>query len=126
MICDSTYTTFMLSYWGRDRRSGRIPLAELVRGLTAKPAAMLGLNDRGRIAPGLKADLNVIDFDKLTLRSPRMVRDLPSGGRRLTQDATGYIATLVSGEAIMRDGAATKALPGRMVERSSRFAMAAE
>ena len=126
MICDSTYTTFMLSYWGRDRRSGRIPLAELVRGLTAKPAALLGLADRGHIATGMKADLNVIDFDRLSLKAPRMVRDLPSGGRRLTQDASGYVATLVSGEAIQRDGAPTQALPGRMVERSSRLAMAAE
>jgi N-acyl-D-aspartate/D-glutamate deacylase len=87
---------------------------------------MLGLVDRGRLAPGLKADLNVIDFERLTLQAPRMVRDLPSGGRRLTQDASGYVATLVSGEAIQRDGAPTQALPGRMVERSSRLAMAAE
>lgn len=122
MICDSTYTTFMLSYWGRDRRQGRLPLPELVRAMTSKPAAMLGLADRGRIAPGLKADLNVIDFDRMSLKAPRMVRDLPSGGRRLTQDATGYVATFVSGEAIQRGGAPTDALPGRMVERSSRGA----
>jgi N-acyl-D-aspartate/D-glutamate deacylase len=120
MICDSTYTTFMLSYWGRDRRHGRVPLPQLVRAMTSKPAAMLGLADRGRITPGLKADLNVIDFDRLTLKAPRMLRDLPSGGRRLTQDATGYVATLVSGAVIQRDGVATNALPGRMVERSSR------
>jgi N-acyl-D-aspartate/D-glutamate deacylase len=128
MICDSTYTTFMLGYWGRDRKQGRLPLPEIVRALTAKPAAMLGLRDRGRIAPGLKADLNVIDFDRLSLKAPRMVRDLPSGGRRLTQDASGYVATFVSGEAIQRDGAPTEARPGRMVERSSRAApaMAAE
>ncbi|HSZ50632.1 MAG TPA: amidohydrolase family protein [Caulobacteraceae bacterium] len=128
MICDSTYTTFMLGYWGRDRKQGRLPLPEIVRALTAKPAAMLGLADRGRIAPGLKADLNVIDFERLTLKAPRMVRDLPSGGRRLTQDASGYVATFVSGEAIQQDGAPTDARPGRMVERSSRAApaMAAE
>jgi N-acyl-D-aspartate/D-glutamate deacylase len=120
MICDSTYTTFMLSYWGRDRKSGRLPLPELIRSMTSKPAAMLGLADRGRIAPGLKADLNVIDFDRMALKSPRMVHDLPSGGRRLTQDATGYVATIVSGEAIQRDGAPTNARPGRMVERSCR------
>ena len=124
MICDSTYTTFMLSYWGRDRRHGRLPLPELVRAMTSKPAAMLGLGDRGRIAPGLKADLNVIDFDHMALKAPRMVRDLPSGGRRLTQDAAGYVATIVTGEAIQRDGAPTDALPGRMVERSSRAAPA--
>jgi len=124
MICDSTYTTFMLSYWGRDRRQGRLPLPELVRAMTSRPAAMLGLADRGRIAPGLKADLNVIDFDRLSLKAPRMVRDLPSGGRRLTQDATGYVATIVSGEAIQLCGAPTDARPGRMVERSSRSAPA--
>ena len=120
MICDSTYTTFMLSYWGRDRKSGRLPLPQLVRSMTAKPAAMLGLGDRGRIAPGQKADLNVIDLDRLALKAPRMVRDLPSDGRRLTQDASGYIATFVSGEAIRLDGASTGARPGRMVERSCR------
>ena len=127
MICDSTYTTFMLTHWGRDRAQGRLPLPELVRAMTSKPAAMLGLADRGRIAPGLKADLNVIDFDRLKLKAPRMVRDLPSGGRRLTQEAGGYVATFVSGEAIQRNGEATDARPGRMVERSSRItAMAAE
>jgi N-acyl-D-aspartate/D-glutamate deacylase len=124
MICDSTYTTFMLTYWGRDRRRGRVPLPELVRAMTAKPAAMLGLADRGLIAPGLKADLNVIDFERLSLGAPRAVRDLPAGGRRLTQDATGYVASFVGGEAIRRDGAATDARPGRMVERSSRGAAA--
>jgi len=80
---------------------------------------MLGLVDRGRLAPGMKADVNVIDFERLTLHAPRMVRDLPSNGRRLTQDAEGYVATIVSGEVIMRDGKPTGALPGRMVERSA-------
>ena len=128
-ICDSTYTTFLLTHWGRDRARGRIPTAELIRLMTTKPAAMLGLRDRGRIAPGLKADLNVIDLGALTLRAPRMVRDLPSGGRRLTQDAEGYRATVVSGQVIQRGGRPTGALPGRMVERSARAAptaMAAE
>ncbi|WP_439817239.1 N-acyl-D-amino-acid deacylase family protein [Zavarzinia sp. CC-PAN008] len=124
MICDSTYTTFMLTYWGRDRQAARIALPEIIGKMTAKPAAMLGFTDRGRIAEGLKADLNVIDFDKLTLHVPRMVRDLPSNGRRLTQDADGYVATIVSGEVIMRNGQPTGALPGRMVERPSRGARA--
>jgi N-acyl-D-amino-acid deacylase len=119
MICDSTYTTFMLAYWGRDRKSARIALPEIVRSMTSKAAAMLGINDRGRLAVGQKADVNVIDFDKLTLHAPRMVRDLPSNGRRLMQDADGYVATIVSGEVIMRDGVPTGALPGRMVERTS-------
>ena len=122
MICDSTYTTFLLAYWGRDRRRGLIPLPRIVRSMTMAPAAMLGLADRGRLAPGLKADLNVIDFERLTLHAPRMVRDLPSGGRRLTQDADGYVATLVSGQVIQRDGVPTGARPGRMVRRSDQSA----
>jgi len=119
MICDSTYTTFMLTYWGRDRKAARIALPEIIRKMTSTPAAMLGMTDRGRIAVGMKADVNVIDFDKLTLRAPRMICDLPSNGRRLTQDADGYIATIVSGEVIMRNGQPTGALPGRMVKRPS-------
>jgi N-acyl-D-aspartate/D-glutamate deacylase len=119
MICDSTYTTFLLAYWGRDRHRGLIPLPQIVRSMTLAPAAMLGLTDRGRLAPGLKADLNVIDFEALTLHAPRMVRDLPSGGRRLTQDADGYVATIVSGQVIARNGQPTGALPGRLVRRSA-------
>ena len=119
MICDSTYTTFLLTHWGRDRKGERIDLPTIVNAMTARPAAVLGLKDRGRLAPGMKADVNVIDFDRLTLHAPRMVRDLPSNGRRLTQDAEGYVATIVSGEVIMRGGEPTGALPGRMVERSA-------
>jgi N-acyl-D-amino-acid deacylase len=118
MICDASYTTFMLAYWGRDRASGRIGLPRIVRSLSAIPAEVLGLNDRGRIAPGLKADLNVIDFDRLSLHAPKTVRDLPSGGRRLTQDADGYVATIVSGQVTRRDGEPTGALPGRMIRRA--------
>ena len=118
MICDASYPTFLLAYWGRDRTSGRIGLPEIVRSLTATPAAVLGLTDRGRIEVGLKADLNVIDFDRLNLQVPRTVHDLPSGGRRLTQDADGYVATLVSGQVIRRDGEPTGVLPGRMIRRA--------
>lgn len=120
MICDSTYPTFMLTYWGRDRKTKRIALPAIVQMMTSKPATMLGINDRGRISLGFKADLNVIDFDRLKLHAPRMVDDLPSNGRRLIQDADGYVATIVSGEIIMRNGHPTGNLPGRMVERSSR------
>lgn len=128
MICDSTYTTFMLTYWGRDRKEAPIALPEVVRAMTSKPAAMLGITDRGVIKPGKKADLNVIDLDRLALHAPTMVQDLPSGGRRLNQTADGYVATIVSGEVIMRDGVPTGALPGKMVERSAFAprAMAAE
>ena len=75
----------------------------------------MGLLDRGRIAPGLRADLNVIDFDKLALERPIMRFDLPAGGRRLLQPARGYAATVVAGEVTYRDGVATGALPGRLV-----------
>jgi N-acyl-D-amino-acid deacylase len=119
MICDSTYTTFMLSYWGRDRETAPIAMPEVIRAMTAKPAAMLGITDRGVVKIGLKADLNVIDLDRLTLHAPRMVNDLPSGGKRLTQDADGYLATIVSGQVIMRNGQPTGALPGKIVERTS-------
>jgi N-acyl-D-aspartate/D-glutamate deacylase len=118
-ICDSTYTTFMLTHWGRDRQHGRLPMPEIIAAMTSRPAAMMGMTDRGRIAVGLKADINVIDFDNLALHAPRMVSDLPSGGRRLTQGASGYIATIVSGTVIQRNGRATGALPGRMVARSA-------
>jgi len=117
MICDASYPTFMLAYWGRDRAVGRIGLPQIVRSLTTTPAEILGLNDRGRIAAGLKADLNVIDFDRLKLHSPRTIHDLPSGGRRLTQEADGYVATIVSGQIIRRGGEPTGALPGRMIRR---------
>jgi len=116
MICDAS--TFLLAYWGRDRATGRIGLPQIVRSLTATPAEVLGLKDRGRIAAGLKADLNVIDFDRLNLHAPRTVRDLPSGGHRWTRDADGYVAIIVSGQVIRRDGEPTGVLPGRMIRRA--------
>jgi len=109
----------MLTYWARDRASGSIPLPRVVELMTSKAASMLGLADRGRLAPGLKADINVIDFDRLALNAPHVIADLPSDGRRLTQSADGYVATIVSGDIIMRNGLPTGNLPGRMVERSS-------
>jgi N-acyl-D-aspartate/D-glutamate deacylase len=115
-ICDVSLPTFMLSYWGRDRTRGpRFSLAELVRAQTFDTAQAVGLNDRGLVAPGYLADLNVIDFDRLKLGVPYMVYDLPTGARRLMQDAEGYVATIKSGQAIYREGQATGALPGRLV-----------
>jgi N-acyl-D-aspartate/D-glutamate deacylase len=106
----------MLTHWARDRTRGeRLDLAEVVRMQTSETAAWVGLHDRGLISPGLRADLNVIDFDRLALRAPEIVKDLPAGGRRLVQRATGYVATLVAGEITYRDGEATGALPGRLV-----------
>jgi N-acyl-D-aspartate/D-glutamate deacylase len=115
-ICDATYTTFFLKEWPQARAGrARMALPGVVRELARKPAEAVGLLDRGLIARGFKADLNVIDLDRLALGRPEIVRDLPAGGRRLTQRAEGYLATIVAGRVIQRDGAATDALPGRLV-----------
>ncbi|MEO8297492.1 MAG: amidohydrolase family protein [Burkholderiales bacterium] len=115
LICDGSQPTFLLSYWGRDRALGRIDLETLVAKLTRDTAAAYGLNDRGRIAPGMKADLNVIDFDALALLPPEVVYDLPAGGKRILQKARGYAHTFVSGIEILRDDGHTGELPGRLV-----------
>jgi N-acyl-D-aspartate/D-glutamate deacylase len=115
-ICDGSYPTFMLTHWARDRRRGeRLPLPLVVKLLSADTAKTVGLLDRGVVAPGYKADLNVIDFDQLLLHAPEVVRDLPTGGRRLVQRAQGYKATIVSGSLVCRDGAPTGVFPGRLV-----------
>jgi N-acyl-D-aspartate/D-glutamate deacylase len=115
-LCDASLPTFMLTHWTRDRTAGaRMTLPEAVKTMTMDTARVVGLLDRGRIAPGYKADLNIIDYERLTLRPPRVVYDLPNGGRRLTQGADGYIATIVNGVAVYRSGVATGALPGRLV-----------
>jgi len=115
-ICDVSLPTFMLTHWCRDRTRGpRFGLAETIRSQTKDTAEAVGLNDRGVIAPGYLADLNVIDFERLKLKVPYMVYDLPTGARRLMQDADGYVATLKSGRVIYREGQATGALPGRLI-----------
>ena len=115
-ICDASIPTYMLTHWVRDRTRGpRLDLADVVRRLTSQPADLYGLADRGRLAPGLRADLNVIDHHALHLHSPRSVDDLPAGGTRLLQDATGYRATVVAGQVTRRDGADTGARPGRLL-----------
>ncbi len=114
-LCDASLPTFMLQYWGRDRKGERLPLEQIVRGLSSETAQAIGLNDRGLLRAGYKADINVIDFDALQLGPPRVSYDLPAGGRRMTQAAKGYAATIVSGVTIQRDGAPTGALPGRLV-----------
>lgn len=120
IICDASATTYMLSYWARDRaRGAQLPLARVIQSLTSDCARAIGLRDRGVIAPGMKADLNVIDHDRLNLRAPRPVHDLPAGGTRLVQDALGYDATIVSGEIVMRNDRPTDALPGRLVRRQN-------
>jgi len=116
LICDGSFPTYLLGHWGRARTRGeRLPLEWLVKSQTADTAAWVGLCDRGRIAPGLKADLNLIELDELGLRHPEIVHDLPAGGKRLVQRATGYRATIQSGEVTFEDGEPTGALPGRLV-----------
>jgi N-acyl-D-aspartate/D-glutamate deacylase len=114
LICDATAGTYMLSHWARDARE-RIPLPTVVRALTQKGAALMGLADRGRIAAGLRADINVIDFDAVRLHHPRVTYDLPAGGKRLTQDADGFVMTIVRGRPTYRNGEFTGALPGRLL-----------
>ena len=115
LICDSSYPTFVLAHWTRDRKGRQLSLAQAVRAMTSHPAGIIGLKDRGVIAPGYKADINVIDHARLTLHAPRIVDDLPGGGRRLDQSATGYRWMLVSGKVIARDDQPTGVLPGRLV-----------
>jgi N-acyl-D-aspartate/D-glutamate deacylase len=116
IICDASMPTFMLSHWVRDRRRGeRLPLEWVVANQTRRTAELFGLEDRGQIAPGMLADLNLIDLENLGIAAPEMVFDLPADGRRLIQRAEGYRATLKSGEVTFEDGEATDALPGRLV-----------
>lgn len=116
VICDGSIYTHLLTHWGRDRSQGeRLPLPHLIHLMTKRCADMVGLQDRGLVAPGYRADLNVIDHAHLGLDLPRVVRDLPASGRRLMQDARGYTATVVNGTVVSRDGQHTGALPGRLV-----------
>jgi len=115
-ICDASIETYMLTHWVRDRTRGeKLPLELVVRKMTSDTASLYGLEDRGVVAPGYRADFNVIDLDGLVLHRPEMVYDLPGGARRLLQTADGYDATIVAGEVIMRDGTETGARPGRLV-----------
>jgi N-acyl-D-amino-acid deacylase len=120
MICDASYPTFLLAHWARDRASGRFSVPEAVRELTSVPARVAGLADRGRIAVGYKADLNVIDHAALRLHKPVISHDLPAGGRRLDQTAEGYVATVVSGQVIAENGVPTDARPGKLVRGRQR------
>ena len=115
LISDGSFTTYLLSHWGRDRAQGKMSVATLIKMQCADNAAFIGLHDRGKIEVGLKADINVIDFDQLMVDAPEIVYDLPAGGKRLMQRAQGYTATIVSGKVVTQDGVHTGELPGRLV-----------
>ena len=115
-IVDAGVPTYMLIHWGRDRQRGpRLPLELLVKRQTSETAQFFGLHDRGRLAPGMRADINLIDFEGLRLYQPQLVNDLPAGGRRFVQRVDGYVATLVAGMPTFERGEHTGAMPGRLV-----------
>ncbi len=117
-ICDASFITTLMTHWGRDRTRGdRIDLPTLVKSQTHDTARAVELNDRGTLEPGMRADVNVIDFDNLKVRAPEIVHDLPAGGARLQQRADGYLATVVHGQVTYEGGEATDALPGRLIRK---------
>jgi N-acyl-D-aspartate/D-glutamate deacylase len=116
LICDASMPTTNISHWGRDREAGRkFPLEMLIKKQTKDTAETFGLFDRGEIKSGMLADINIIDFDKLNVSHPTMIHDLPLGGRRLVQDATGYIATIKNGVVVSENGKANGLLPGKLI-----------
>jgi N-acyl-D-aspartate/D-glutamate deacylase len=118
MIVDASAPTYMLTHWGRDRRRGPgLPLEYMVKRQTSETADFFGFHDRGRLEPGKRADINLIDFERLRLHAPEVVNDLPAGGKRLVQRAEGYEATLVAGTPVFERGEHTGAKPGRLVRR---------
>jgi N-acyl-D-aspartate/D-glutamate deacylase len=119
-ICDASFPTTLLTHWVRDRTRGeRMPLEFVVQRQTGDTARAMGFTDRGVLAPGLRADVNVIDLDGLTLHAPRMLHDLPAGGKRLVQRVDGYRHTFVAGVETYADGEWTGATPGRLVRGAS-------
>ena len=116
LICDASMPTTNISHWGRDREAGRkLPLEMLIKKQTKDTAETFGLFDRGEIKSGMLADINIIDFDKLNVSHPTMIHDLPLGGRRLVQDATGYIAIIKNGQVVSENGKANGVLPGKLI-----------
>ena len=116
MICDASIPTFMLSHWTRDRTRGKkLPLEWIIKKQTNDTASLYGLNDRGTLQTGKRADINVIDYNALTLHGPKMAHDLPAGGRRLLQEATGYDYTIVAGTITRQSGQDTGQRPGRLI-----------
>ena len=116
VVCDASFPTTTLALWGGKRRQGEgLPIEFLVHGLTRRNAEQVGWLDRGLLVPGLLADINVIDFAALECRAPHIVHDLPAGGRRLMQEASGYRHTIKRGVVTFNDGLSTGALPGTLV-----------
>jgi N-acyl-D-aspartate/D-glutamate deacylase len=116
IMCDATSTTFTLTHWTRDRGRGALfPVSWIIKRLTADNAAAIGLADRGLLRTGMKADINILDYDNMRLRPPQIAYDLPAGGKRLLQRTEGIDATIVSGAIVYRHGEATDALPGRLI-----------
>ena len=116
LICDASMPTTNISHWGRDREAGRkFPLEMLIKKQTKDTAETFGLFDRGEIKAGMLADINIIDFNKLNVSHPTMIHDLPLGGRRLVQDATGYVATIKNGQVVSENGKANGVLPGKLI-----------
>ena len=115
-LCDGSMPSFLLSHWGKDRTRGdTLPVEQLIKWQCADTAALVGFNDRGTLAAGHKADINLIDFERLSLQAPEMVFDLPAGGRRLVQKASGFVSTLVAGQVVQTDGELTGTRPGHLV-----------
>ena len=115
IICDASFPSYLLSYWTRDRGEGKFPIEWVIQFLTSRPAQFLGLDDRGVLASGMKADINIIDYESLSIDAPRMICDLPGGASRLMQKATGFVATFVSGEQVIQDSLLCPARPGSLI-----------
>ena len=118
-ISDASFPTTLVQHWSRDRtRGSKLPLETVIKMQTSETANLLGIKDRGVLAKGYKADINIIDYEGLTLHEPEIINDLPAGGRRLVQKASGYDYTIVSGEVAFIKGEATGALNGRLIRNS--------
>ena len=115
LICDASSTTYMLTHWVRDRRGDRLSLERAIKKQCGDNAALYGLSDRGTLTVGKRADINVIDFDRLSLGQPYMTNDLPAGGQRFLQSSSGYLATIVNGEVTRDHDEDTGARPGRLI-----------
>jgi N-acyl-D-aspartate/D-glutamate deacylase len=116
VVCDASIQSFMLTHWTKERSRGpRLPLAEVVKTMTADTADAYGLEDRGRLAPGYRADINLIDYEALTLHAPYMAHDLPTDAKRLLQRSTGIRKTYVAGQLAFEDGQATDARAGQLI-----------